>query len=215
MGNLKQHRDNFLFSVQSVSPLVNINPNLPESENNITSIVTTEGETPLTSDIVRKWFPNFNIWNIPGLQSYPGYPIAINNTQQTAETVNGEAPLERLEPRVAIPTPLVPANSLRGSSTPSKSPSEENNESTGIPKFALNIPESIIPSALKIADNIIYKEKGFSAEKWKQIAEATDEQLNNFSESDKHLFVKIYRLAVQDTGGYAEVGGGLDGLRNR
>lgn len=228
MGNLKQHRDNFLFKVEGLSPIVNINTNQPESETNITNIVTSNGETSLTPDVVRKFFPNFAIWTIPELQSYPGYPAVNNpqqpesypgypaaiNTQQTAETINGEAPPERLEPRVITIPPVVPARSL--SRSPS-SPSEGDNGGTGTLKEILEINSDIISSALEIANSIIYREKGFSADKWNQIANATSEELNNFSSGDKAWFILIYRLAVQDRGGWTDIEDieGLRNLRNR
>jgi len=202
MGNLKKHRDNFWNSIVGVkSPIVNIDLSQPESETNITKVITTEGETPLTDAIIRKYFDQYKVNTIPGLRSSAAGVETPNTTQQTSENANGEAretPPERLETRLTFP--VIPPNTLR-SATPPGSPSEGNNENAGSPIVALGIPSDVIDTAKSIADTDLYKSQGFSSDKWIRIANATNEELKTIPKAQEQLFFKIYSLAVQSLGG--------------
>ena len=192
MGNLKKHRNNFWNSIKGVkSPIVNIDFNQPESETNITKVITTEGETPLIDAIIRKYFDQYKVNTIPGLLSSAAGVETPNTTQQTSENANGEAretPPERLETRLTFP--VIPPNTLR-SETPPGSPSEGNN--AGSPIVALSIPSDVIDAAKSIANN--YNFLGFSSDKWIRIANATDEELKTIPEKDLNYFHLVYYLA--------------------
>jgi hypothetical protein len=203
MGNLKKHRDNFLNSIVGIkSPIVNIDLSQPESETNITKVITTEGETPLTDAIIRKYFDQYKVNTIPGLRSSAAGVETPNTTQQTSENANGEArenPPDRLKTRLTFP--VIPR-----SATPPGSSSEGNNENAGSVIVALSIPSSVIEAAKLIANNSIYTEKGFSSDKWMRIANAGSEELKTISKTDENLFFLIYRMAVtQSKSGYSSV----------
>ena len=206
MGNLKKHRDNFYDSLfGKISPVTNINFDQPESENNITKIVTTtEGETSLVIEYMKKIFPQYKVNTIPGLLS-PAAEIEVpNTTQGTVENANGEAlPEPGFEEEEIIP--WIPPSPTGESPSPPASPSEGDNGNADTPKAALKIESSVIDAAKEIANNPNYKDQGFSADRWTQIANATSEELKNISQKDKALFVLIYRLAFLEIGSYSSI----------